>query len=42
MVRYMLRIDKETYEKIRALGLKKERSICWLINDAVKKYLKNN
>lgn len=40
MVRYVLRIDKETYERLRTLGFKEERSICWLINDAVRKYLK--
>lgn len=39
MVKYALRIDKELYEGLRTLGYKKERSICWLINDAVKKYL---
>lgn len=41
MIKYLLRIDAELYERLRDICNKEERSVNWLVNSIIKGFVEN-
>ena len=39
MVKFLLRINEDVYEKLKQIAKEEDRSLNWIINDLIKKNL---